>query len=125
MKNSYPLFIVTDINQTADCLKEKFGYEAVFESDWYIQLAHGEQQLGIMIENSENQPSFLHKPFSGAGAILTIEVADVDKIYPKFAKKEILHELVTEEWGQRHFIIQVPGKLIIDVVNYTQPEDYS
>jgi uncharacterized glyoxalase superfamily protein PhnB len=96
----------------------------VFESDWYLQLAHGEQQLGLMIENSSNQPKFLHKAFNGVGVVLTIEVADVDKIYDDFKDDNIVHDLVTEEWGQRHFILKAPGGILVDVINYMEPEEY-
>ncbi len=125
MKNSYPLYVVKDIEVLSNFLEKKFNYKRVFESDWYIQLANKEQQLGLMIENSSNQPEFLHQSFNGQGAVLTIEVENVDSFYGKFEKSEILHDLVTEDWGQRHFIIQAPEKVLIDVVEYSVPEDYS
>ena len=125
MKNSYPLFVVSDITESSKFFVEKFDYEAVFQSDWYIQLAHQDQQLGLMIKGSANQPKFLHQEFAGRGAVLTIEVEDVDKVYKTFAEEEIIYSLVTEEWGQRHFIVKAPGNIVVDVVNYTEPEDYS
>lgn len=124
MKNAYPLFILKELNVLSKYLIEKFGYEIVFESDWYIQLQNGNNQIGLMIENSTNQPEFLHKKFNGSGVILTVEVENVDEVYKDFQANEVIHPITSEEWGQRHFIIKAPEGLIIDVVNYTKPEDY-
>jgi uncharacterized glyoxalase superfamily protein PhnB len=84
----------------------------------------GDQQLGLMVENSSNQPQFLHKPFNGEGVVLTIEVVDVDKVYDDFKGDDIVHELTSEEWGQRHFMLKAPGGIVVDVINYMQPEEY-
>lgn len=124
MKNSYPLFIVEDIVELSNYLKRYFEFEVVFESDWYLQLLNGSQQIGIMKPNLENQPKFLHKKFEGQGFVLTIEVEDLVKYYKEFTAKEVLLEITTEEWGQTHFITQAPSGLIVDVVKYTEPEDY-
>jgi uncharacterized glyoxalase superfamily protein PhnB len=124
MKNSFPLFIVKDIQPISKYLQEKFGYTAIFEEDWYIQLENEGQELGLMIENSKNQPQFLHKPFNGTGVVLTIEVENVDEFYKNFEKDEIIYKLKTEDFGQRHFIIKAPQGIIIDVIEYISPDEY-
>lgn len=98
-------------------------YEIIFNSDWYKQLVYKSQQLAIMKTNSANQPEFLHAKIDGNGFVFTIEVEDVDSLYSSFNQEIVVHKLVTEEWGQRHFIIQAPENILIDVVNHTEPDD--
>jgi hypothetical protein len=103
---------------------EKFAFEPVFESDWYTQLDKNGTQIGIMIDNSKNQPKFLHEKFNGNGFVLTIEISDIHEYLKKFNESHIIYNLKTEKWGQTHFIVKGPGQILIDVVEYTRPEDY-
>jgi uncharacterized glyoxalase superfamily protein PhnB len=52
---------------------------------------------------------------------LTIEVDDVDKVYAALKKKgvAIKIELRDESWGDRHFAIEDPNGIGIDIVKYT------
>ena len=54
---------------------------------------------------------------------LTIEVEDADKLYQELKKKgvEIKIELRDESWGDRHFAIQDPNGINIDLVKYQAP----
>jgi uncharacterized glyoxalase superfamily protein PhnB len=54
---------------------------------------------------------------------LTIEVDDVDKIYSELKKKgiSIKIELRNEPWGDRHFAIEDPNDVNIDIVKYSAP----
>ena len=56
---------------------------------------------------------------------LTIEVEDVDKFYQevKAKKIEIKIELRDEPWGDRHFAIQDPNGIGIDIVEYAPQEE--
>ena len=55
---------------------------------------------------------------------LTIEVENVDKVYNEIKKKgiEIKIDLRNEPWGDRHFAIQDPNGIGIDIVKYS-PQD--
>ncbi len=125
MRNSYPLYVVSNIEKVASYLEEKFGYQRVYESDWYIHLLVDEQQLGIMIENAESQPEFLQTSYAGSGVLLSIEVENVDEVYKTFDSSDIAYKLVTEKEGHRHFIVRAPEGILIDVINHSEPEDYS
>jgi uncharacterized glyoxalase superfamily protein PhnB len=52
---------------------------------------------------------------------LTIEVEDVDKIYNDLKNKgvEIKIDIRDESWGDRHFAIQDPNGIEIDIVKYS------
>lgn len=60
----------------------------------------------------------------GEGVYLTIEVDDVDTWYADLKAKgaEIRIHLRDEPWGDRHFAIQDPNGVGIDIVQYSAPE---
>lgn len=55
---------------------------------------------------------------------LTIEVDDVDKVYIDLKIKgvEIKINIRNEPWGDRHFAIQDPNGIGIDIVKYSPQE---
>lgn len=125
LKNMYPLLVVDNLTNTQEFYTQVLNFNVVFESDWYIQLENNGIQIAFMIENSQNQPGFLHKKSNGEGVVITLEFDNIDEFYKNFSKKEaIIQEIKTEEWGQRHFLIKDPSGIILDMVGYTSPEDY-
>lgn len=120
MKKLYPLIITDDIKATSAFYIDNFGFQAVFEQDWYIQLLHADSgvELAFMIPNVENQPKELHAAFAGKGIVLSLEVDDAAKEYAKVADKDLdfIVKLREEEWGQKHFIVRDPAGTYIDVV---------
>jgi uncharacterized glyoxalase superfamily protein PhnB len=73
--------------------------------------------------NHPSQQPLFHPPFNGKGMYLTIEVKDVDSLYREIKKKgvKIKIELRDEPWGDRHFAIEDPNGIGIDLVKYTAP----
>jgi uncharacterized glyoxalase superfamily protein PhnB len=59
----------------------------------------------------------------GEGVIYSFEVENADQEYRKLkdSQVEILYEIRTEEWGQRHFMIRDPGGMVIDLVQTVEP----
>ncbi|MBC7904960.1 MAG: VOC family protein, partial [Gemmatimonadaceae bacterium] len=103
-----------------------FGFETTFENEFYL-LMHcpGKAgEIGFLQPNHPSQQPLFHQPFEGRGLFLTIEVDDVDKTYEEFRKKglAIKIELRDEPWGDRHFAIEDPNGVAIDVVTYTAPQ---
>ncbi len=120
MKKLYPLIITDDIKAMAAFYIDNFGFQAVFEQDWYIQLLHADSgvELAFMVPNAENQPKELQAAFAGQGIVLSLEVDDAAKEYAKVADKDLdfIVKLREEEWGQKHFIVRDPAGTYIDVV---------
>lgn len=117
----HPLTITKNIKETADFYKKYFDFEEVFTSDWYIQLAHkGGAEIAVMLPDLPNQPDFLHTPHSGKGVVFTFETEDATKVYEELKSKGALFtlELKDEEWGQRHFILEDPSGVYVDIVQY-------
>jgi catechol 2,3-dioxygenase-like lactoylglutathione lyase family enzyme len=106
---------------------EKLGFGVTFENEFYLLLHTPNRQgeISFLIPYHPTQQSFFHQPFNGQGMYLTLEVDDVDTIYNKLKKKnvEIKVELRDEPWGDRHFAIQDPNGIGIDIVKYSPPQD--
>lgn len=120
MKAIYPVTVTSKLDECKKFYQEIFGFSIVFEADWYVQLLHQASgvEIGLMKPNLANQPELLHNEYSGKGIIYTLEVEDAEKEFEraKDLKTEIFHPLVTEEWGQTHFMLTDPSGVVIDVV---------
>jgi uncharacterized glyoxalase superfamily protein PhnB len=97
-----------------------------FENDFYLLMHTPDEQYDIaflLADHPSQQPLF-QTPFQGNGVFLTIETDDVDKIYEDLKTRgaEIKIELRDEPWGDRHFAIQDPNGVGIDIVRYTGPQ---
>lgn len=102
------------------------GFGVTFENEFYLLMHTPNQQaeLSFLLPHHPSQQPVFHKPFNGQGMYLTIEVDDVDSIYKNLKKKgvEIKVELRDEPWGDRHFAIEDPNGVGIDIVKYAAPE---
>lgn len=120
MKKIYPLVITDNIKETVEFYKKHFGFIAVFEQDWYVQLLHEKSgtELAFMITNVDNQPKELHAGFKGDGIVFSVEVEDAEAEWKRLEDKglKVIVELRDEEWGQRHFIVRDPSGVYVDVV---------
>lgn len=105
----------------------KLGFGVTFENEFYLLMHTPNQQaeISFLLPNHPTQQPFFHEAFNGKGMYLTIEVDDVDVFYKDLKEKdvEIKVELRSEPWGDRHFAIQDPNGIGIDIVTYTKPED--
>ncbi|MEN7551107.1 VOC family protein [Rapidithrix thailandica] len=102
------------------------GFEVTFENEFYLLLHTPNRGAAIsfLLPNHPSQQALFHKPFSGEGMYLTIEVEDVDQLYQEIKSKkvEIKIDLRDEPWGDRHFAIQDPNGIGIDLVTYSPQE---
>ena len=126
----FPMFTTEQLGATT-AFYERLGFARVFEADWYIHLmwpANQAIQLGIMVPGHEAQPPLFQSRFGGRGFHLSLEVEDVDAVYAKLKSEghEIVVELRDEAWGQRHFALEDPNGVGIDIVMPTEPsEEYA
>lgn len=106
---------------------EKLGFGVTFENEFYLLLhtPNRQSELSFLLPYHPTQQPFFHQPFNGKGMYLTIEVEDVDSIYSKLKKQgvDINVELRDEPWGDRHFAIQDPNGIGIDIVTYSPPQE--
>lgn len=125
LEGVYFVIIVNAPEASAQFLNNHFGFTEMANLGWYIHLSHPiGAEIAFMAPNLENQPQPYRVALSGAGAIMTIEVNDVDSELERLSARniDIAQPIVTEEWGQRHFGIVDPNGLMIDVVQAVSKE---
>ena len=127
-KSSFPVFIVTDLIAAKSFYTENLDFDVAFANEWYVHLvSKSGVQVGFMLPEQPSQPPIFQKPYAGEGVIFSLEVDDADAAFAA-AKSRSLHivlELRSEDWGQRHFCIQDPNGVYLDIVQAIEPaEEY-
>ena len=115
----YPVVGVEAPAQTAVALQQLFGFEPVFEADWYVHLKRpgSEMQVGFVRYDHISVPMAAKRPVEGTAFFVTIDAADVSAIWGELEEQlDVVVPLTDEEWGQRHFICRLPGNVMVDVV---------
>ena len=118
-KSSFPVFIVKDLAAAQSFYTEHLGFDVAFSNDWYLHLvSETGVQIGFLLPEQPTQPPIFHKPYEGKGAIFSLEVDDADAAFATAKSKSlnIVLELRSEDWGQRHFCIEDPNGLHLDIV---------
>ena len=120
--------VITDkISESKEFYTKYLGFGVSFENEFYLLLhtPNKDAELSFLLPNHPTQQPFFHAPFTGEGMYLTIEMDDVDSLYQtlKEAGVEIKVDIRDEPWGDRHFAIQDPNGIGIDLVNYSAPEE--
>ncbi|WP_293303883.1 VOC family protein [Pedobacter sp. UBA5917] len=99
------------------------NFGVTFENEFYLLLhSPGEKsEISFLLPDHKSQQPLFHKAFNGQGIYLTIEVDNVDEIYKALLAKnvKIKVDLRDEPWGDRHFAIEDPNGVAIDIVTYS------
>lgn len=102
------------------------GFGITFENEFYLLMHTPDKsaEISFLLPEHPSQQPLFHKAFTGQGMYLTIEVEDVDKVYKDIKKKgtPIKIDIRNEPWGDRHFAIEDPNGIGIDIVQYQAPE---
>ncbi|MGH8237931.1 MAG: VOC family protein [Steroidobacteraceae bacterium] len=129
LKSLFPVIASSALTEARDFYLRYFGFEVVFETEWYVQL-HGPRdggdaplELAFALPGHESLPPGLREAFDGKGVFLTFEVDEVDALHEQMRRDgcEILIELRDEAWGQRHFGVRDPSGSLLDVVKPIPP----
>lgn len=122
--------IITEkLQETKAFYTRVLDFGITFENEFYLLLHTPGKggELSFLLPNHPSQQSLFHKPFKGEGVYVTIEVEDVEEVYTRLKKKgaAIKIALRNEPWGDKHFAIEDPNGVGIDIVQYAQPEETS
>ncbi|WP_430787874.1 VOC family protein [Actinoplanes sp. G11-F43] len=123
LKSSYPVLMTRDVAIVADFYRTRFGFETTFEADWYVSLRRDTWELAVLNCDHETIPAG-HRGRAATGILLNLEVDDVDAEYQRLVVDGSLTptlDIRTEDFGQRHFIIEGPDGVLIDVITNTEP----
>lgn len=115
--STYPVLMSSDVAATAGWFVRLFGFDTVFESEWYVSLRSGEHELAILQIGHETIPAGYSAP--AAGVLVNIEVDDVDLEHQRLSAKDetrLALDIRSEVFGQRHFIVIAPGDILVDVI---------
>lgn len=120
----YPVLLTERIGATREYYVRYFGFQVTFEADWYVSLrsADGRYELAFVGVDHETVPADSRHPIQGL--ILNFEVADADVLYRQLIETDGLplkRELVSEDFGQRHFITADPNGVLVDVIQIIPP----
>lgn len=124
--SAFPLFIVNSLGKAKTFYEDNFGFNVAFQNEWYLHLVcESSIQVAFMLPNQPTQPDIFRNSYSGEGVIFSIEVNDADSAYSHARNKSlnVVLELRSEEWGQRHFSLKDPNGVYVDIVQAIEPSD--
>ena len=115
--------ITSKLAETKAFYTDILGFGVTFENEFYL-LMHTPghtSEFSFLLPNHPSQQPLFQPAFAGQGVYLTIEVDDVDSLYSEIQNKgvEIKIAIRDEPWGDRHFAIQDPNGIGIDLVKYS------
>lgn len=114
--------ITTKLAESKAFYMDLLNFGVTFENEFYLLLHTPDHkaEISFLLPNHPSQQPIFQEPFQGSGMYLTIEVDDVDGIYEALKNKgvEIKVAIRDEPWGDRHFAIQDPNGVGIDIVTY-------
>lgn len=123
----YPVILTEQVDATAEFYRTNFGFSDTFVSDWYVSLrlpAEIGYELAVLDSTHETIPDGFRR--SVQGLILNFEVDDVDAEYERLIVNNglsLAKDLVSESFGQRHFITSDPNGVLIDVITNIPPSE--
>lgn len=126
----YPVILTREVARSAAFYCEHFGFEKVYEADWYVSLRVPVDagqipfELAILDASHPTIPAAYHKTVQGL--ILNFEVEDVNAQYQRLIierKLPLELDIRDEEFGQRHFITRDPNGVLLDIITVIPPSE--
>ncbi len=120
----YPVLMTGDVPAAAAWFRRHFGFQALFETDWYVHLQMPDDP-GVNLAVLDGQHHTIPEQGRGraGGILLNFEVADVDAEHARLTACGLVPVLPlrSEDFGQRHFILQGPDGVLIDIITPIPP----
>ena len=123
----YPVLMTDRVAETARYYEQHFRFTRQFDSDWYVHLQSSEDakvNLAILDGAHATIPA-VARGGRAAGVLLNFEVDNVDAEYERVLASglDVQLALRDEPFGQRHFIVQDPNGVLIDVIQPIPPSE--
>ncbi|MDZ4764006.1 MAG: glyoxalase/bleomycin resistance/extradiol dioxygenase family protein [Chloroflexota bacterium] len=126
LSSFYPVLATDKVTAARDFYVQHFGFAVTFDADWYVSLKQPDEQrpyeLAILDYTHPTLPAAYRKFVQGL--ILNFEVESADAEYARLIDGvglPLVKELVSEDFGQRHFITVDPSGVLIDVIQIIPP----
>jgi uncharacterized glyoxalase superfamily protein PhnB len=126
-----PIVITEKLAESRDFYTQLFGFQLIYDSDWYVALrgeGDSSTELAFMLPDRPDQEAVFQPRYAGQGICYVFEVDDVDAEYERLqaAGIDIIIPLQDKPWGERHFTVQDPNGIPINVVQLIPPsEEYA
>lgn len=120
----YPVLMAGDVPAAAGWFKTHFGFAPMFETDWYVHLQMPEDpSVNLAILGGDHATIPEQGRGRAAGVLLNFEVEDVDAEHDRLLAEGLtpILSLRSEDFGQRHFILQGPEGVLIDIITPIAP----
>jgi uncharacterized glyoxalase superfamily protein PhnB len=123
----YPVLMTDRVAETARFYESHFRFTRLFDADWYVHLQSSEDptvNLAIL-DGAHATIPVSARGGRASGVLLNFEVTDVDAQYQRAIAQglNVLLALRDEAFGQRHFIVQGPDGVLIDVIQPIPPSE--
>jgi catechol 2,3-dioxygenase-like lactoylglutathione lyase family enzyme len=122
----YPVLMTDKIAATRDFYVQHFGFHITFEADWYVSLKSGDERYELAFVDFHHETVVAAYQTPVQGLLLNFEVENVDAEYDRLINTvglPLRRDLLTEEFGQRHFATSDPNGVLIDVIQVIPPSD--
>lgn len=120
----YPVLMTGDVAGTSSYYRRHFGFRPVFTSDWYVHLQSAEDaSVNLAILDGDHDTIPPEGRGRSSGLLINFEVEDVDKVHDRMVSEGLtpIQPLRSEDFGQRHFILQGPDGVLIDIITPIDP----
>ena len=122
----YPVLLSDDVTRAAEFYIRHFRFQPLYQADWYVHLQSLEDpsvNLGLVDRTHETIPE-VGRGRAGT-VLLNFEVEDTDDDFARLTAEgvRIALGLRDEAFGQRHFIVEGPDGVLIDVIRPIPPSE--
>lgn len=118
----YPVLMSSDVAAAAAFYRDALGFRITFESEWYVSLILGTNELAIVAQDHATIPA--GRGALPRGVLLNLEVDDVGAAHERLINSRGLSSVLPlrdEDFGQRHFIVEAPDGVLLDVIQPIAP----
>lgn len=108
------------LQESKDFYMKYFGFQLVYESDWYIELVTANEPVnGISFTIAQREGGEI---FNGKGIIISFEVDDVDAEFARLKGEGLkLQDIQDKPWGERSFVVNDPNGVHIYIYKLIPP----
>jgi len=120
----YPVIMTGDVLETSAFYQRHFAFRPAFEADWYVHLQSAEDpSVNLAILQGDHGTIPERGQGRASGLLLNFEVDNVDAVYARLQDEglDMLLPLRDEPFGQRHFMVEDPNGVLIDVITPIPP----
>lgn len=120
----YPVLMSDDVAGSAAFFTRHLGFHPQYEDDSYVHLQMAQDPaVNLAILKGDHHTIPPQGRGRAAGLLLNFEVEDVDAVHDRLRAEGLVPilPLRSEDFGQRHFILQGPEGVLIDVITPIPP----